>query len=169
MCAALCWGCGPGRVQGDPAEYPVHKPLHKLSEAIQTTGEAQYLDDLEHAGELHACYVQASHANAALGAVDASQALQLEGVVGFLSAATLQRDGLSNAVGDGEELFASERVVYHGQPVGLVVATSPVSHLPSCAGCSPFWFLPCLPVPPRQRAMAKASSWGRQHSYRGGM
>lgn len=107
----------------DPSEYPVSKPLPKLSAAIQTTGEAVYTDDIEGvAGELHAALALTTHGNAAIDAIDASEALRADGVQGFVSAATLARDGLCNAVSEHENLFATKRSLYCGQAVGLILA-----------------------------------------------
>lgn len=52
------------------------------------TGEATYLDDIPYLpNELHGALVQATQANAKISYVDASEALNLSGVVTFVTAA----------------------------------------------------------------------------------
>eukprot|EP00850_Spirogloea_muscicola_P013117 SM000087S23399 [mRNA] locus=s87:562705:572069:+ [translate_table: standard] len=106
----------------DEAEYPVSKPISKLSAAIQTTGESIYTDDTYFAHELYGAYVLTTEGNAAIAGIDASAALALEGVVSFFSSETLAKDGYCNQLSEYEELFATKRSQYCGQVAGLVVA-----------------------------------------------
>lgn len=54
------------------------------------TGEATYLDDIPYLpNELHGALVQATQANAKISHVDASEALNLSGVVTFVTAADI--------------------------------------------------------------------------------
>jgi len=154
VCAwtAVCWRWR--RCRGSRSAR-LHKPLHKLSEAIQTTGRRQYLDDLEHAGELHACYVQAAQANAALASLDPSPRCSCQGWWGSCPRPLCSATASPTPWWDGEELFASQRVVYHGQPVGLVVATSPVSTRPHRAVCTFLCSLTCL-APPSDARVQRA-------------
>eukprot|EP00252_Welwitschia_mirabilis_P010739 TRINITY_DN2419_c0_g1_i7.p1 TRINITY_DN2419_c0_g1~~TRINITY_DN2419_c0_g1_i7.p1 ORF type:complete len:1017 (-),score=216.35 TRINITY_DN2419_c0_g1_i7:1040-4090(-) len=108
--------------EGDPSEYPVSLPLPKLSAASQVTGEVEYLDDLRIGGTLHAVFVHSTEANAKVEAIDPSGALEMKGVMAFLSAETIIKDGYCNLVSDYEHLFASSRVDYYGQALGLIVA-----------------------------------------------
>ncbi|XP_058101391.1 uncharacterized protein LOC131245742 [Magnolia sinica] len=108
---------------GDPSEYPVSLPIPKLSSAAQATGEVEYLDDLKFSS-LHAAYVLSSVSNAVIEAIDPSKAFAVRGVMAFLSAETIAADGYSNQVSEYETVFASNKVQYHGQAVGLVVAAT---------------------------------------------
>eukprot|EP00268_Persea_americana_P065659 TRINITY_DN880_c1_g2_i1.p1 TRINITY_DN880_c1_g2~~TRINITY_DN880_c1_g2_i1.p1 ORF type:complete len:1016 (-),score=186.62 TRINITY_DN880_c1_g2_i1:301-3348(-) len=108
---------------GDPSEYPVSLPLPKLSSPSQATGEAEYLDDLKFSS-LHAAYVLSSVSNAIIAEIDPSKAFEVKGVMSFLSADTISASGYCNFISDYETVFASQRVQYHGQAVGLVVATT---------------------------------------------
>jgi xanthine dehydrogenase/oxidase len=84
--------------EGDPSEYPVSKPIPKLSAGLQATGEAQYLDDMVVGGSLYATFVQATVANAALKSIDPSKALAMKGVATFISAASLKANKYCNLV-----------------------------------------------------------------------
>ncbi|KAG6552063.1 hypothetical protein Mapa_006369 [Marchantia paleacea] len=110
--------------QGDPTLYPVSKPYSKSSAALQVTGEAVYLDDVDYAGELHSTLVVATVASAQIKHIDPTRALAKKGVVSFLSAASIAADGYCNLASEEEEVFASTRVKYYGQALGLIVATS---------------------------------------------
>lgn len=53
-------------------------------------GEATYLDDVPYLpNELHGALVQTTHANAKIANVDATEALNLSGVVAFVTAADI--------------------------------------------------------------------------------
>ncbi|KAG0611483.1 hypothetical protein M758_7G144100 [Ceratodon purpureus] len=110
--------------KGDPAEYPVSLPIPKLSAGLQATGEAQFMDDIHVGGGLFATYVTSTVASAAIKTINPAKAIALRGVVTFISAATVKADGYCNFVGEYEEVFASSRVQYYGQPLGLIVADS---------------------------------------------
>jgi xanthine dehydrogenase molybdopterin-binding subunit B len=67
---------------------------------MQTTGEAQYLDDLPLRGDaLHAAFVLSSQANATIDGIDAAAALSMTGVKGFISVESMIEDGYGNMVG----------------------------------------------------------------------
>ncbi len=64
----------------DPSEYPVSEPLPKLSALLQTSGQAQYTDDLPITpGTLFAAFAVSSLGPATLAAIDVSEALQYPG------------------------------------------------------------------------------------------
>ncbi|RWR80438.1 xanthine dehydrogenase/oxidase [Cinnamomum micranthum f. kanehirae] len=98
---------------GDPSEYPVSLPLPKLSSpsqgleslkwptnflsTLQATGEAEYLDDLKFSS-LHAACVLSSVSNAVIEEIDPSKALEVKGVMSFLSADTISASGYCNFI-----------------------------------------------------------------------
>ena len=94
----------------------------------QTTGEAQYTDDIPPLkNELHACLVLSTKAHAKLKSVDYSAALDIPGVVDYLD-----KDAMPNARANRwgaphfEETFFAEGMVYTtGQPIAVILATSP--------------------------------------------
>ncbi|KAL2135924.1 hypothetical protein VTI74DRAFT_6307 [Chaetomium olivicolor] len=94
----------------------------------QVTGEAQYTDDIPPLkNELYGCLVLSTKAHAKLKSVDFTPALDIPGVVDYVDkndmpSARANRWGAPHF----EELFLAEDEVYTaGQPIGLVLGTSP--------------------------------------------
>ncbi|XP_024541348.1 xanthine dehydrogenase/oxidase isoform X2 [Selaginella moellendorffii] len=110
--------------KGDPSQYPVSKPLPKLSAMSQASGELKYVNDFNFGNELYATYVISTVGNAKIKGIDPARALAENGVVTFISAATLAGAGYNNKVNEFEEVFAASDILYCGQAVGLVVAKS---------------------------------------------
>ncbi|XP_058459564.1 uncharacterized protein LOC131435563 [Malaya genurostris] len=110
--------------------WPLTKNIPKIEGLAQTSGEAKYANDMPTLpNELYAAFVLGTRAHANIGALDASEALKIPGVVAFFSAKDIP--GVNNFMyfpdfmgSEIEQIFASETVEYHGQPVGLIVATS---------------------------------------------
>ena len=68
----------------DPSEYPVSEPLPKLSALLQTSGQAQYTDDLPITpGTLFAAFAVSTLGPATLAGLDLSAALQAPGLIAF--------------------------------------------------------------------------------------
>ncbi|KAH8883677.1 xanthine dehydrogenase [Thozetella sp. PMI_491] len=95
----------------------------------QTTGEAQYTDDIPPLkNELHACLVLSTKAHAKIKSVDYSAALDIPGVVDYVDrhdmpSARANRWGAPHF----EELFLAEDEVFTtGQPIAAILATSPL-------------------------------------------
>ncbi|KAF6205375.1 hypothetical protein GE061_019546 [Apolygus lucorum] len=110
-------------------EWPVHKPLMKLEAFIQCSGEAEFVDDMpKQLGELYGALVFTDRASSTLQTVDTSKAMVIKGVVAYISAIDIP--GVNTFIGlnefnrEDEELFCSGRVIYAGQPVGMIVATT---------------------------------------------
>ncbi|MPC17990.1 Xanthine dehydrogenase/oxidase [Portunus trituberculatus] len=115
----------------NPEAWPVGKPVTKLEAPIQCSGEAEYVTKIPaHPGELHGVFVTSTQANARLVSIDTTDALAIPGVMGFVGAEDIrgQNNMLAFAAdwtpGSSQPVFASERVEYHGQPIGLLVATT---------------------------------------------
>ena len=94
-------------------------------------GEATYLDDVELPGSVEAAFVRSPYAHARLGAVDASSALELPGVVAILTADDLAAEPLPVGGIEGAEIadaghpvLARGKVRYAGEPIALVVAAT---------------------------------------------
>ena len=89
---------------------------------IQASGEAIYTLDQPHTREgLWAAYVASEHLLARFDRVDPSKALQLPGVVAYISAEDIPEGGVNSCMGQ-EPVFAEGLVEYVGQPIGIVVA-----------------------------------------------
>ncbi|XP_063216774.1 uncharacterized protein LOC134527771 isoform X3 [Bacillus rossius redtenbacheri] len=119
---------GKQQYQTTPSDYPVGKPISKLEALPQCSGEAEYVND-RHAlpGELHAAFVLTSVPNGSIVSISTTEALKVSDVVAFYSAKDIP--GRNNAIPnptlitfENEELFCSGAVLYHGQPVGVIVA-----------------------------------------------
>ncbi|XP_034939273.1 xanthine dehydrogenase 1-like [Chelonus insularis] len=110
--------------------WPVNKPLPKIESIHQTSGEAQYANDVPpHPHEVFCAFVVSEVANGMLENVDASEALAMEGVVAFFSAKDVPGENLSiNAAQnqvllfENELLFIEDVIQFAGQPIGIIAA-----------------------------------------------
>uniref|UniRef100_A0A182S7D9 Indole-3-acetaldehyde oxidase n=1 Tax=Anopheles maculatus TaxID=74869 RepID=A0A182S7D9_9DIPT len=109
--------------------WPVTKYVPKLEGLRQASGEAKYANDFPpFPGELYAAFVVATQPNTTIGKIDPTEALKLPGVAAFFAAKDIPgtNNFMSNDMNfyfpDAEEIFCSGRVLYHGQPVGVIVA-----------------------------------------------
>ncbi|KAJ1026109.1 hypothetical protein NDA18_003768 [Ustilago nuda] len=106
-------------------KQPVGDSIPHLSAMKQVTGEAVYIDDMPPvANELHAGFVLSQRAHAILKKVDASEALQMPGVVDFVTYKDIPEGGSNvwNPPSMDETFFAESKVYTVGQIVGVIVA-----------------------------------------------
>lgn len=104
----------------------VGQPIPHKSGELHAAGEAVYVDDMVKANdELDLVFVISTRAHANILKVDPGKALQMEGVVDFISHKDLSPErnmtGLPGLIQD-EEVFASETVHCVGQIIGAVIA-----------------------------------------------
>ncbi|PFH60559.1 hypothetical protein XA68_10764 [Ophiocordyceps unilateralis] len=98
-----------------------------LAALKQTTGEAQYTDDMPALrNELHGCWVLSTKPHAKIKSVDYSPALDMAGVVDYVDrhdmpSAEANRFGAPHF---DEVFFAEDEVHTAGQPIAMVLATS---------------------------------------------
>ncbi|XP_073981573.1 uncharacterized protein isoform X2 [Rhodnius prolixus] len=107
--------------------WPVNKPIQKLEAILQCSGEAEYINDMpKRPGELYGALVTTDRAKCDLISIDPSPALNTPGVIAFYSAKDIPNKNtfiLPDALNpEFEELFCSGKVMYAGQPVGILVA-----------------------------------------------
>jgi xanthine dehydrogenase large subunit len=96
--------------------------FHESARA-QVAGAATYIDDIpEVRGTQHAAPVCSPVAHGKLRGIDASAALALPGVRGFISAADIPGDPILAAFGHDEPVFAQDTVLFIGQVGGLILA-----------------------------------------------
>ncbi|KAI8919088.1 molybdopterin binding aldehyde oxidase/xanthine dehydrogenase [Powellomyces hirtus] len=116
-------------------EGAVGTSIPHLAALKQVTGEAVYLDDIPVMGnEAYAAMVLSSEGNAAISSVDPSEALEMEGVIGYISAEDVSGYNADdphngNIIGPiihDEEIFATERVYYVNQMIGLIIAKTEI-------------------------------------------
>ena len=102
----------------------VGKQIPHLSSLKQTTGEAEYIDDMprQHR-ELFGAMVLSSRAHAKLLEVDWAPAIESGLALGYVDINDIPIDlNLWGSIVKDEPLFADGKVFSHGQPIGLVFA-----------------------------------------------
>jgi xanthine dehydrogenase large subunit len=88
-------------------------------------GTAPFVDDIpEPAGVLHGAVVPSPVAHGRLKKIDATRALQCEGVVAVLTASDIPGENQIGGIVPDEPLLVEVVVDFIGQPVALVVAES---------------------------------------------
>ena len=116
-----------------PARY-VGQSIQRVEDPRLLAGKARFLDDIALPGMLHASFVRSPHAHARVTAIDTSAALALDGVVAVFTGADLS-DDMGELVATGpmrdevltatRKPLATETVRHVGDPVAVVVATTP--------------------------------------------
>ncbi|XP_055386170.1 xanthine dehydrogenase [Condylostylus longicornis] len=111
------------RLDSTSVHDPIGQPKVHSSAFKQATGEAIYTDDIPKAeNELYLALVFSQKTYAKVTSVDASEALEVEGVEAFFSSQDLTNYQNSfGAVFHDEEVFATT-VYTHGQTIGAIVA-----------------------------------------------
>lgn len=105
----------------------VGKANPHLAALKQTTGEAQYTDDIPKlANELSGCLVLSTKAHAKIKSVDYSAALDIPGVVDYIDHKDMPNKEANHwGAPHFEEVFLAEDEVFTaGQPIALILATS---------------------------------------------
>lgn len=103
----------------------VGQPHAHVAAEMQVSGEARYVDDAPlPAACLHAVPVISEKPRAVVTAIDASQALAMEGVEGFFGAADVPGDNMIGPIMHDEECFVAvgSEAPCCGALIGLVVA-----------------------------------------------
>ena len=100
-------------------------PLLHESAWAQVGGLAPFVDDIpELKGTLHAAPILSTVAHGKLLGVDAAAAMAVPGVMDIVTAGDIPGNPIFAAQVRDEPIFASDEVLYAGQVVGLVIATS---------------------------------------------
>lgn len=114
----------------DKNEWPINKPIPKLEAIHQTSGEAQFFNDIPpYPDEIFCAFVLTDIGNGKIQSIDTSKALGMDGVLAFFTAKDITGKNLVVSAAsqlfmmpDNEPLFVEEDVAYAGQPVGVIVA-----------------------------------------------
>ncbi|KAF7354804.1 Xanthine dehydrogenase/oxidase [Mycena sanguinolenta] len=118
------------RDNSDPyAQEVVGRQEQHLSGLLQATGAAVYVDDMPKVGnEVYGALVLSTRAHAKIISVNTANALEMEGVVSWVSHVDLpdERANWWGVIGLDEVFFAVDEVVYHGQPIGMIVAQTKI-------------------------------------------
>jgi len=102
------------------------------------TGEGQYTDDLNQAGQVYAAFCRSPYARARINGIDTSEALSVAGVIAVYTGAEMVADGLGDIPcgwlvksKDGSDMnsaphppMAATLANYVGEPYALVAADS---------------------------------------------
>nr|XP_023012755.1 xanthine dehydrogenase-like [Leptinotarsa decemlineata] len=105
----------------------LQRPIVHMSAYKQATGEAVYCDDIPHQeGELYCAFVLSTKAHANILKIDESEALSMEGVIGFFSDKDVKKGCTWGTIIHDEEVFYSNKVTAQGQIVGMIVAENQV-------------------------------------------
>ncbi|MCX4703258.1 xanthine dehydrogenase family protein molybdopterin-binding subunit [Streptomyces sp. NBC_01373] len=108
----------------------VGAPLSRVDGRLKVTGKAQYAADFDPDGVVHAVVVDSTVALGRITGIDARAAEAQPGVltvISHLNAPTLEyRDnpGGYNPPGRRLRAFQDDQILFHGQPVAVVVATT---------------------------------------------
>jgi xanthine dehydrogenase large subunit len=103
----------------------VHKPHPHDSARLHVSGAAAYVDDIrEPQGTLHMAVGMADKAHGTLLGLDLSAVRAAEGVVAVLTAADIPGKNDIAPVFDDEPLLAHDEILFHGQALFAVAATS---------------------------------------------
>eukprot|EP00042_Codosiga_hollandica_P056153 m.803689 g.803689 ORF g.803689 m.803689 type:complete len:1324 (-) comp59281_c0_seq1:203-4174(-) len=110
----------------NPSLYPVTQPLPKISAVLQTSGLAQYTDDLPIVpGTLFAAFAMSTVASATLLTVETLAARNAPGVARVLVASDLTGRNSFNIPGSATESLMVgelEEIKYAGQSIAIVLA-----------------------------------------------
>jgi len=102
----------------------VGKAVRFVGGADKVTGRAQYLDDIDLPGMLHAKILRSPHAHARIVKIDTSKASSLPGVKAVITAADCPNLPFGLDVPDAR-IFAETKVRYAGDEVAAVAAETP--------------------------------------------
>lgn len=124
---AISTGWKDEKATADYVQESVGKPANHVAALKQTTGEAQYTDDITPLkNELHACLVLSTRAHAKIKSIDYSATLEVPGVVDVVDRSDLHKpeDNKWGAPNFDDFFFAEDEVFTTGQAIALVLATS---------------------------------------------
>ena len=106
-------------------ETAVHQPLPHDSADLHVAGAATYVDDLpEPPGLLHCAFGHATEGHGTLLSLDLDAVRAAPGVVAVFIAADIPGENNVGPVVHDDKLLAEGEILYPGQPLFLVAATS---------------------------------------------
>lgn len=107
----------------NPNEYPITKPMTKLTALLQTSGEAEYTTDVPiQPAECAAAFVLSPQGNSKITGVDFSKAEGMPGFIKGLTASDIPGTNNFMPLNTAEEVLVSDFCDYAGQPVAIIVA-----------------------------------------------
>ncbi|XP_043523035.1 xanthine dehydrogenase/oxidase-like isoform X2 [Frieseomelitta varia] len=123
---------GKQNFETDKNLWPLNQPLPKLESIYQTSGAAQYVNDIPpFPDEVFCAFVLTTIANGKVNKIDASEALKMKGVIAFYTAEDIPGKNVFIPASaqemmmiSDEILFVDKNIEYAGQPVGVIAATT---------------------------------------------
>ncbi|XP_066582260.1 uncharacterized protein [Prorops nasuta] len=112
--------------------WPLNKPVPKIESIFQTSGEAEYSNDVPpQPDEVYCAFVHSDIPNGQIAQIDPKDALDMPGVVAFFSAKDVPGRNIfisalskQQMMHSDEVLFADKDIQYAGQPIGVIAAKS---------------------------------------------
>ena len=109
----------------------------RLDGVAKVTGRAKYAVDLDLPGAAHGVAVRSDRAHARILGIDASEAEALPGVLAVITAASVAPiDVRFGHISRDHPALAIDKVLYHGEPVALVVAETRRAAEPPPGSCA---------------------------------
>ncbi|XP_012273308.1 xanthine dehydrogenase/oxidase [Orussus abietinus] len=110
--------------------WPLNKPIPKMESIYQTSGEAQYINDVPpQPNEVYCAFVLVDVPNGKIESIDAQEALEMDGVEAFFTYKDFPGKNLFiSAVMQlpllmcDEPVLAEEEILFNGQPLGIIAA-----------------------------------------------
>ncbi|CEL96661.1 unnamed protein product [Vitrella brassicaformis CCMP3155] len=120
--------CFPSGTASQEAKGQAGQSTKHMAGDLHVTGKAVYTDDMPLLpDELHCELLVSTKARAKIVSIDASAAELVPGFVDFTSAKDIPGVNWVGSILPDEEVFATSQVYCVGQPLGVVVATSPAA------------------------------------------
>lgn len=110
----------------DPDTTIIGKPMKRIEGDQKVTGTTRYVGDLTLPGMLHARLVTSLYPHAEIRGIDASAALAMPGVVAIYTGRDVHPAG-DEPSDRNHHMLARDKVLYAGQAVAVVLATSEVA------------------------------------------
>jgi aerobic carbon-monoxide dehydrogenase large subunit len=86
----------------------IGQPVRRKEDLRLVTGQGCYADDVFLPGQLHAVMVRSPHSHARIGAIDATRAMAVSGVIAVLTGQDVLRDGLKGIPHKSHSLHPAE-------------------------------------------------------------
>ncbi|KOB75399.1 Aldehyde oxidase AOX3, partial [Operophtera brumata] len=115
--------------QTDTSLYPLNQPVQKLEAQIQSSGEAQYANDVPPSRhDVFGSFVLSTVSSGEVDSIDAKQVLAIEGILAIYTASDIPGKNSFTFPGiqlqtENEEILAT-KIKFYGQPIAILVAIS---------------------------------------------
>lgn len=112
----------PDEVRPDPRSGTIGVSHPRPSAMLKACGLAQFSADIQMQGALEIAVVRSSEHHARIQSIDTSQAEQMPGVVGVMTAKHIKGSNRIKLIFDDQPVLCSDRVRCLGDPIAVVVA-----------------------------------------------